>query len=66
MNAYSLAEEADVGLTFGSTIGLEMAMLGKPVLLASRGPVRVWVTDFDCALQGIIARNAGEMSAGFH
>jgi Capsule polysaccharide biosynthesis protein len=36
VNAYSLAEEADVGLTFGSTIGLEMAMLGKPVLLASR------------------------------
>jgi Capsule polysaccharide biosynthesis protein len=35
-NAYSLAEEADVGLTFGSTIGLEMAMLGKPVVLASR------------------------------
>jgi hypothetical protein len=36
LSAYSLAEEADVGLTFGSTIGLEMAMLGKPVLLASR------------------------------
>src|SRR6202044_2599599 len=31
-----LAEEADIGLTFGSTIGLEMAMLGKPVLLATR------------------------------
>jgi len=36
VNSYSLAEEADVGLTFGSIIGLEMAMLGKPVLLASR------------------------------
>jgi hypothetical protein len=36
VNAYSLAEDADVGLTFGSTIGLEMAMMGKPVLLASR------------------------------
>jgi hypothetical protein len=36
VNAYSLAEEADLGLTFGSTIGLEMAMMGKPVLLASR------------------------------
>jgi hypothetical protein len=36
VNAYSLAEESDAGLTFGSTIGLEMAMLGKPVLLASK------------------------------
>jgi hypothetical protein len=36
VNAYSLADEADLGLTFGSTIGLEMAMLGKPVLLAAR------------------------------
>jgi hypothetical protein len=36
ISAYSLAEEADVGLTFGSTIGLEMAMMGKPVLLASK------------------------------
>jgi len=36
VNAYSLAEEADVGFTFGSIMGLEMAMLGKPVLLASR------------------------------
>jgi hypothetical protein len=36
VNAYSLAQEADVGVTFGSTIGLEMAMMGKPVLLASR------------------------------
>jgi hypothetical protein len=33
---YALTDAADVGLTFGSTIGLEMAMLGKPVLLASR------------------------------
>ena len=36
VSAYFLAEEADVGLTFGSTIGLEMAMLGKPVLVAAR------------------------------
>lgn len=37
VNVYALTDIADVGLTFGSTIGLEMAMLGKPVLLASRG-----------------------------
>lgn len=36
VNAYLLAEEADIGLAFGSLIGLEMAMLGKPVLLAAR------------------------------
>jgi hypothetical protein len=36
VDAYLLSEEADVGLTFGSIIGLEMAMLGKPVLVASR------------------------------
>jgi len=36
ISAYALAEEADLGLTFGSTIGLEMAMLGKPICLASR------------------------------
>ena len=36
VSAYELAEEADVGLTFGSIMGLEMAMLGKPVVLASR------------------------------
>jgi hypothetical protein len=36
VSAYSLAEEADFGLTFGSIIGLEMAMYGKPVLLAAR------------------------------
>jgi hypothetical protein len=36
VNAYALGQEADVGLTFGSTIGLELAMMGKPVLLASK------------------------------
>ena len=37
LNSYALMDEADIGLTFGSTVGIEMAMLGKPVLLASRG-----------------------------
>lgn len=36
VNSYALAQEADIGLTFGSMIGLEMAMFGKPVLLAAR------------------------------
>lgn len=36
VSAYALADRANVVLTFGSTIGMEMAMLGKPVLLASR------------------------------
>jgi len=36
ISAYELADEADLGLTYGSTIGLEMAMLGKPVFLAAR------------------------------
>lgn len=36
LNSYALMDEADVGLTFGSASGLEMAMLGKPVVLASR------------------------------
>jgi hypothetical protein len=36
LNSYALIDEADIGLTFGSTIGIEMAMLGKPVVLGSR------------------------------
>jgi hypothetical protein len=36
VSAYALADRADLVLTFGSTIGMEMAMLAKPVLLASR------------------------------
>jgi hypothetical protein len=35
-NSYALMDEADVGLTYNSTVGIEMAMLGKPVVLASR------------------------------
>jgi hypothetical protein len=36
LNSYALMDEADLGLTFGSSVGIEMAMLGKPVLLAAR------------------------------
>lgn len=36
LNSYALMDEADTGLTFGSSTGIEMAMLGKPVVLASR------------------------------
>jgi len=36
LNSYALMDEADVGLTFGSSTGIEMAMLGKPVVLAAR------------------------------
>jgi hypothetical protein len=36
LNSYALMDAADVGLTFGSTPGIEMAMLGKQVVLGSR------------------------------
>jgi hypothetical protein len=36
LNSYALMEEADICLSYGSTVGIEMAMLGKPVILASR------------------------------
>ena len=36
LNSYALMDEADVGLTFGSSTGIEMAMLGKPIVLAAR------------------------------
>ena len=35
-NSYALMDEADVGLTFGSSTGIEMAMLGKRIVLAAR------------------------------
>jgi hypothetical protein len=38
LNSYALMDEADVCLSFGSSVGIEMAMLGKPVILASRAP----------------------------
>jgi hypothetical protein len=37
LNSYALMDEADICLSFGSSVGIEMAMLGKPVVLASRG-----------------------------
>ncbi len=36
LNSYALMEEGDVGLTYISTAGVEMAMLGKPVVLGGR------------------------------
>jgi hypothetical protein len=36
LNSYALMDEADIGLTYGSSVGIEMGMLGKPVVLASR------------------------------
>lgn len=36
LNSYALMDEADIGLTYGSSAGIEMAMLGKPVVLGSR------------------------------
>jgi len=36
INTYDLIEASNCGIVFSSTVGLEMAMLGKPVLLGSR------------------------------
>ena len=36
LNSYALMDEADVCLSFGSSVGIEMAMQGKPVVLAAR------------------------------
>ncbi len=36
LNSYALMIEADVCLSFGSTVGIEMALLGKPVVLGAR------------------------------
>jgi hypothetical protein len=35
VNSYDLIEAADCGVVFSTTVGLEMAMLGKPVLVGS-------------------------------
>ena len=36
LNSYALMDKADICLSFGSSVGIEMAMQGKPVVLASR------------------------------
>lgn len=36
LNSYALMDEADIGLTYGSSVGIEMALLGKPIVLGSR------------------------------
>jgi hypothetical protein len=36
LNSYALMGEADICLSYGSSVGIEMALLGKPVVLASR------------------------------
>ena len=61
VNVYALTDAADVGLTFGSTIGLEMAMLGKPVLLSSRG-LYEYGSQVDTAIAGSTAGDARKMS----
>lgn len=35
INTYDLMQEADCGVVFSTTVGLEMAMMGKPVLLGA-------------------------------
>ncbi len=35
INTYEIMEEADCGVVFSTTVGLEMAMMGKPVLLGA-------------------------------
>ena len=36
VNTYDLADAADVGLVYSTTVGLEMAMSGKPVIVAGK------------------------------
>ncbi len=66
VNAYSLAEEADVGLTFGSIMGTRDGYVGQTSAFGVESLVRVWLTVLDCALQGIIAWDVGKMPAILH
>ena len=49
LNSYALMDEADVGLTFGSSTGIEMAMLGKPIRTGRQKLLRGWVSHHKCA-----------------
>lgn len=44
LSSYALMEMSDVGLVYTSTTGLEMALMGKPVVLAAR--VHYWGRGF--------------------
>jgi hypothetical protein len=35
LSSYRLMEQADIGLVYTSTVGLELALLGKPVVVAA-------------------------------
>lgn len=37
VNSYELIDKIDIGITYGSTIGLEIASCGKPVVISSKG-----------------------------
>jgi hypothetical protein len=67
LNSYALMDEADVGLTFGSSTGIEMAMLGKPIVLASRNFYEVGSQIIKVAaresLRGDLERSLGPFSA---
>ena len=67
LNSYALMDEADVGLTFGSATGIEMAMLGKPVVLASRNFYEVGSQIINVrareSLQDDLERSLGSFSA---
>lgn len=68
LNSYNLAAIADVGLTWHSTIGLEMAALGKPVIRCGSPEINVHpflpapaeVEDFDRILDTLAAGRGPE------
>ena len=40
VSSYTIMRIADVGLTYASTVGIEMAMMGAPVIVAAEAPYR--------------------------